>query len=233
MRPSKTLGVLGGMGPAATADFLTVLAELTPAGTDQEHPRMIVYSNTITPDRTTYLLGKGPDPTKDIRDGLDTLIGWGADILCATCNTAHYFIDIYREEKELPAQFVHIIKETIIRSKELSPNGAWLTATLGTMRTGLYQKYAKEMGYDFKIPDEKMQVDIHDVTDMVKAGKHNEAGDKFRGIVEELWSKEKLPVVGACTEIPIAYQKSGLPKEMGISCLEALAIGCIRELYNK
>ena len=42
MRPEKTLGVLGGMGPAATADFLRVLAERTPAGTDQEHPRMIV-----------------------------------------------------------------------------------------------------------------------------------------------------------------------------------------------
>ena len=59
MRPEKTLGVLGGMGPAATADFLRVLAERTPAGTDQEHPRMIVYSHTITPDRTTFLLGKG------------------------------------------------------------------------------------------------------------------------------------------------------------------------------
>ena len=51
MRPDKTLGVLGGMGPAATADFLRVLAEKTPANFDQEHPRMIVYSHTITPDR--------------------------------------------------------------------------------------------------------------------------------------------------------------------------------------
>ena len=70
MRPEKTLGVLGGMGPAATADFLRVLAERTPAGTDQEHPRMIVYSHTITPDRTTFLLGKGPDPhNRQDRDG--------------------------------------------------------------------------------------------------------------------------------------------------------------------
>ena len=98
MRPDKTLGVLGGMGPAATADFQRVLAERTPAGTDQEHPRMIVYSHTITPDRTTFLLGKGPDPTEYIKDGLKTLIGWGADILCVTCNTAHYFIDGFREQ---------------------------------------------------------------------------------------------------------------------------------------
>ncbi len=233
MRPSKTLGVLGGMGPAATADFLKVLAENAPAHTDQEHPRMIVYSNTITPDRTTFLLGKGPDPTNDIRDGLNTLIGWGADMLCATCNTAHYFIDIYRAEKELPVKFVHIIEETIKRSKELSPEGAWLTATLGTMRTGLYQKYAAKYDYQFRIPSEQDQIAIHDVTDMVKGGENIQAGEKFGDIVRHLWEIEELPVVGACTEIPIAYQNSGLPKDKGISCLEALAQGCIRELYKQ
>ena len=231
MRTDKTLGVLGGMGPAATADFLRVLAEKTPAGTDQEHPRMIVYSHTVTPDRTTFLLGKGPDPTEYIKDGLNTLIGWGADMLCVTCNTAHYFIDGFRNEISKP--IVHIIDETILKSSQVSPQGAWLTATLGTMRTGLYQRHAQESGYTFRIPSEELQIEIHDVTDMVKAGQHKEAGEKFRGIVETLWEIEKLPVVGACTEIPIAYANTGLDPQMGISCLEALAEGCIRELYYK
>ncbi len=168
MHTDKTLGVLGGMGPAATADFLRVLAERTPAGTDQEHPRMIVYSHTVTPDRTTFLLGKGPDPTEYIKDGLKTLIGWGADMLCVTCNTAHHFIDGFRDEIDRP--IVHIIDETILKSQQVCPNGAWLTATLGTMRTGLYQRHAQSSGYTFRIPDPDMQVEIHDVTDMVKAG---------------------------------------------------------------
>ena len=231
MHTNKTLGVLGGMGPAATADFLRVLAEKTPAGTDQEHPRMIVYSHTVTPDRTTFLLGKGPDPTEYIKDGLKTLIGWGADMLCVTCNTAHHFIDGFRGEISKP--IVHIIDETILKSSHVCPQGAWLTATLGTMRTGLYQRHAKESGYNFRIPSEELQVEIHDVTDMVKAGKHKEAGEKFKGIVEQLWAIEKLPVVGACTEIPIAYANTGLDPQLGISCLEALAEGCIRELYYK
>ncbi|MBR5183828.1 MAG: aspartate/glutamate racemase family protein, partial [Bacteroidales bacterium] len=85
MRPEKTLGVLGGMGPAAAADFMRVLAERTPATKDQEHPRTILYSHTAIPDRTSFLLGKGPDPTEYIKDGLNTLIGWGADYLCVTC----------------------------------------------------------------------------------------------------------------------------------------------------
>jgi aspartate racemase len=100
------------------------------------------------------------------------------------------------------------------------------------MRTGLYQKHAAYFGYDFKLPSEEMQVEIHDITDQVKAGKHREAGVRFRKVVEQLWEIEKLPVVGACTEIPIAYSHTELPAEMGISCLEALAEGCIRELYR-
>lgn len=231
MRPDKTLGVLGGMGPAATADFLRVLAERTPAKRDQDHPRMIVYSHTATPDRTTFLLGKGPDPSGHIKDGLNTLIGWGADILCVTCNTAHYFIDGMIEEIEKP--IVHIVDETIKVSAKKSPEGAWLTATLGTMRTGLYQKHAKESGYNFRTASEELQQEIHDITNLVKEGKNKEAGERFRTVIEELWAIEKLPIVGACTEIPIAYANTGLDPEMGISSLEALADGCIRELYQK
>lgn len=230
MRPEKTLGVLGGMGPAAAADFLRVLAERTPASKDQEHPRTILYSHTAIPDRTTFLLGKGEDPTEYIKDGLNTLIGWGADIVCATCNTAHYFIDGFRDELSKP--LVHIIDETIRKSAEVSPQGAWLTATLGTMRTGLYQKHAADMGYNFRIPSEELQAEIHDMTNIVKAGNYKEAGEKFRAIIEKLWEIEKLPVVGACTEIPIAYANTGLDPKMGISSLEALADGCIRELYH-
>ncbi len=225
-----TLGVLGGMGPAATAEFLRILAVKAPADVDQEHPRMIVYSHTITPDRTTFILGKGPDPTEYLKDGLKTLIKWGADRLVITCNTAHYFYDQFKDEISKP--LIHIIDETILAAKKSSPEGAWLTATLGTMKTGIYQKHAKEAGYEFLIPSYEMQVRIHDVTDMVKAGKQKEAGEKFRVIVEELWKIKKAPVIGACTEIPIAYQNSGLPADMGISCLEALADACIRELYK-
>ena len=231
MRPEKTLGVLGGMGPAAAADFMRVLAERTPATKDQEHPRTILYSHTAIPDRTSFLLGKGPDPTEYIMDGLNTLIGWGADYLCVTCNTAHYFVDSFRDEIEKP--IIHIVDETIRKCAEISPKGAWLTATLGTMRTGLYQKHAAECGYNFRIPSEELQVEIHEATDIVKAGKHKEAGEKFRAIVEKLWEIEKLPVVGACTEIPICYANTGLDPQMGISSLEALADGCIRELYKK
>jgi putative aldouronate transport system substrate-binding protein len=72
----------------------------------------------------------------------------------------------------------------------------------------------------------------YDITDLVKAGKQQEAGVRYRAAIEKLWEIERLPVVGACTELPVAYQQTGFPPEMGISSLEALADGCIRELYK-
>ena len=227
-----TLGVLGGMGPAATAEFQRLLAVKAPADCDQEHPRMIVYSHTVTPDRTTYLLGKGPDPEPYLLDGLQTLIGWGADLLAVTCNTAHHFIDGFLAQGLISVPVVHIVEETIRTCRERSPEGAWLTATLGTMNTGIYQRHAEASGYCFRIPDAAMRERIHAVTDLVKAGRREEAGARYRVIVDELWQVAKIPVVQACTELPMAWQDAGLPADMGISSLEALADGCIRELYK-
>lgn len=227
-----TLGVLGGMGPAATAEFQRLLAVKAPAVKDQEHPRMIVYSNTITPDRTTFLLGKGPDPEPYILEGLQSLVKWGADRLAVTCNTAHNFVDSLIGKGLVGAPVIHIIDETIRECRERSPKGAWLTATLGTINTGIYQRHAAASGYNFRIPDEEMRNEIHLITDMVKAGKFRESGERYRAAIEKLWEIEKLPIVGACTELPVAYQNTGLPEEWGISSLEALANGCIRELYK-
>ena len=87
-------------------------------------------------------------------------------------------------------------------------------------------------GYRFRLPDEETRVWIHAITDMVKAGKQAEAGVQYKAVIEQLWAVEKLPVVAACTELPVAYQQTGLPPELCISSLEALADGCIRELYK-
>ena len=230
MKPKNlTLGVLGGMGPAATAEFMKIMAEKAPAKCDQEHPRTIVYSHTITPDRTTFLLGKGPDPHNSIKEGLNLLINWGADMLVITCNTAHYFVDQFRDELSVP--LIHIVEETIKKASQFSPEGAWLTATLGTMRTELYQKCAAKIGYNLYIPTERIQENIHDATDFVKQNRRVEAGSYFYDIAKRLWDEKNLPIIGACTEIPIAYRMAELPENMFLSSLDTLAEASIRELY--
>ena len=227
----KVLGVLGGMGPAASAEFMRIITVKAPATIDQEHPKIILYSNPTTPDRTAYILGKGANPEPDLIAGLNALSSWGADILAVTCNTAHYYIDGFRSQIDKP--IVHIADETIRASKERSPEGAWLTATLGTMRTGVYQKHAEQAGYTFLIPSEDVQPAIHEVTDLVKAGKYEQAGKLLRKVCKKLWKVKRVPIVAACTELPIAYQYTGLPEDMCVSSLDALAEGCLRELYSE
>lgn len=226
----KTLGVLGGMGPAASAEFMRLLAAKAPAVIDQQHPKVILYSIPGTPDRTAFILGKGEDPEPYLIDGLKTLSGWGADILAVTCNTAHYYIDHFRQDIDKP--IVHIIEETIRESRDVSPEGAWLLATSGTMKAGIYQNHAEQSGYTFFVPGEDLQPSIHHMTDLVKAGKCEEAGQLCKDLCEKLWKEKDVPIVAGCTEIPIAYDYSGLPSQKCISSLEALVDGCLRELYD-
>ncbi|HHV40793.1 MAG TPA: aspartate/glutamate racemase family protein [Bacteroidales bacterium] len=232
MRPKSILGVLGGMGPAATADFMLLLSKRAPASCDQEHPETIVYSNTITPDRTSFLLGTGPSPGAEIKRGIEALYKWGADVLAVPCNTAHYFLDELISEGLMPLPLIHIIQETIKAAARISPDGAWLTATMGTIKTGLYQKHAEVLGYTFRIPSQEQNDCIQRTIDLVKSGEYEKSGKLYKGIIEELWSSEKIPIVCACTELPIAYDYTGLDKNHAISSLHALADACIEHLYN-
>ena len=55
----KTIGILGGMGPLATADLFQKIVLLTKADTDREHIRVYIDSNANIPDRTAAILSGG------------------------------------------------------------------------------------------------------------------------------------------------------------------------------
>jgi len=218
------------MGPAATAEFMRLMAELAPAQCDQEHPEIIVFNHTAIPNRTAYILGEGENPMPELKYGINKLVEWGADVLVVTCNTAHYFLNQILNEIHIP--IIHIVDETICRAKKLSPEGAWLTSTIGTIKTELYQDHSKMLSYSLRCPSVAEQEVIHDITNMVKAGKTKKAGERYREVIETLWEREKLPIVGACTELPMAYSHTGLDDSKFISSLESLAHGTIKYLYQ-
>lgn len=109
------------MGPAASAEFLCILAERAPAKIDQEHPIVYVISDPHTPDRSSAIFGTGNDPSERLRLDLLSLVALGSDLLAVPCNTAHYFIDKFR--LELPVALVHIIEATILAAKKLNLEG--------------------------------------------------------------------------------------------------------------
>ena len=228
--PTKKLGILGGMGPAASAEFMRILADRAPASKDQEHAVMYLLSDPQIPDRTSGINGTGEDPTNRIRQGLLTIAGWGVDFLAVPCNTAHVFIDRFRSE--LPVPLLHIVEETVAACMRKGPKGAWLLATEGTCKSGLYQACAKRMGYEFREVTPAVQQEVTRALTFVKEGKMLESGQCMRAIVEGLWSIEDIPAATACTELPLAYDASGLPASKSVSSLGALSDACLATIYG-
>lgn len=226
--PDRTLGVLGGMGPAATAEFLRLLAADTPAARDQEHPRIVMLSDPAIPDRTAAILGHDTEAARRIRKDLFTLVGWGADLLAIPCNTAHALLDDIASE--LPAPVVDIVDATLEEAARVSPEGGWLTATTGTVASGLYQKRAATRGYPLHVPGDVEQERVHTAAALVKAGRTDEAARVFREAVESLWRRRSLPVLAACTELPLAHGRAALPAESMVSSLRALSRACVAAL---
>ena len=226
----KILGVLGGMGPAASAEFMRILAARFPAKADQEHPVVYLLSDAEIPDRSNCITKGTENPTHRIKADLDTLVSWGAEILTVPCNSAHCFIDNFRNEIKVP--YVHIVEATIDEAIKKAPRGAWMVATLGTVRAGLYQKRASELNYRLLVPPEDIKQQIQDIIIYVKAGDLKTAAQKMEVAVHALWQIEDLPVITACTELPLAYDASALAPQKNISSLNALVDACIKKILE-
>ncbi|MGN0839178.1 MAG: aspartate/glutamate racemase family protein [Pyramidobacter sp.] len=224
------LGVFGGMGPAASAEFMRLLAALAPASCDQEHPVVYVYDNPQIPDRSTAIMGKGPSPEPQLREGLMKLCSWGAGLLAVPCNTAHYFIDHFRAE--LPVPLVHIVEATVADAVRTGPEGCWLIATGGTLYSGMYDREAERRGLKVFHPADSVLPVLAETIRLVKAGRLQESGENMRRIAAELWAERDIPIMCACTELPLAYEAAGLPQEREISSLRSLALACLRQLYS-
>ncbi|MFI7633179.1 aspartate/glutamate racemase family protein [Nonomuraea sp. NPDC049400] len=222
-----TLGVLGGMGPAAGAEFLRVFVRLWPARSDQEHPRVLLLSEPDIPDRTEALAGRQPDPTALIRSRLLLLNEWGANLLAVPCNTAFAFID--RFSHELPVPVVHPVRAAIAAASRRAPEGAWLMATDGTVACGLYQKHAAEQEYDLLIPDSSAQAAVQRSLRAVKAGDLAEAARSLTIAVGALRATRPLPFLLGCTELSLAWQAAGDPG-VAVDSLNVLAAECVRRL---
>ena len=101
------LGILGGVGPLATAYFMELLIKKTPARTDQDHMPMIVFNDPQIPDRTAYILDHSkPNPRPEMAKVARWLQEAGADYIAIACNTAHYFYDDINEAVEVPASIL-------------------------------------------------------------------------------------------------------------------------------
>ena len=146
----KIIGILGGMGPTATADLFNKIIISTKAACDQEHLHVIIDSNTDIPDRTAALLNGGEDPTEQLVLSARRLQSAGAELIAMPCNTAHGFYDAVCAAVDIPV--LHMIKLTAQELRREGVTRAGLLATDGTVRTGIYDKCFEGSGIELLTP---------------------------------------------------------------------------------
>jgi aspartate racemase len=203
---SRMIGILGGMGPEATLDLYRHIISLTPATKDQDHIRLLIYSNPKIPDRTAAIAGKGESPLAYLIESAKILESGGAGIIAMPCNASHHFLPEIRAQIDIP--ILDMIAETCSRICVLMPDAktVGLLATIGTIQSGVYHRTLSGAGIKVLTPNEEDQQEIQAGIAQVKAGTHKRSTQEtFQSIGKRLVEAGAEAIILGCTEIPLAF----------------------------
>lgn len=196
------LGVLGGMGPQATADFLLKLVELTPAARDQEHIPVLTYTLPQVPDRNEAIMHGGESPLPVMQAGIRVLAGAGVRAIAIPCNTAHFWLDDLRATTDVP--IVSIVDAVVRRLQHLGVRGKIaLLATEATVKAGIYSREIEAAGVELVFPDEKDQAAIDASVKRVKAGDPIGAQLPVLRVLHHMVAFGASTAILGCTELPL------------------------------
>lgn len=196
------VGVLGGMGPAATADFYRKLIERTPARRDQEHLRVMIWADPTVPDRVGGIMGEGADPYPALLAGAQRLRRAGVDIAAMPCNSAHFYLARLADETQL--QFVDMVAEATRRARRAGAAVVGVMGTRALLRTRLYQNRFDEVGLRGITPTSEEQDIVDRAIACVKRGDAAAARPLVEEAAAALGARGAEQVVLACTELPVA-----------------------------
>lgn len=215
----KKLGVIGGVGPMATALFMKMIIEMTDAKNDQEHIEMVIYNCPQIPDRTNYILGKSTqDPAPKMIELGRKLAEEGAELIAIPCITAHYFYDELSAAIHVP--IINIIEEVCGFLTERNIHCAGLMATSGTIASGLFQNAFTAAGCTLILPDEAEQEDLmHVIYENVKAGRPVDM-QRFERVAKHLRNAGAEVIILGCTELSVVRENCNL----GAGYLDAMRL---------
>ncbi|MDR0481806.1 MAG: amino acid racemase [Cellulomonadaceae bacterium] len=199
------VGVIGGLGPLATAYFVERVVECTDASSDQDHIDQVVFSHAAIPDRTAYVLdSNAPNPGPVLAEDAQRLERFGATFLVMPCNTAHAFASYVTAAVTTP--FLSIIDVTVAEVLRRSPDTTTVgfLATAGSVKAGVYAAAFESHGISLITPDDAGQDLLHSVIyDQVKAGLPSNP-DTLNSLVASLVHRGASQVILGCTELSVA-----------------------------
>lgn len=203
----KNIGIIGGMGPLATADLFKKIIENTDANKDQDHIPVLIYNYPQVPDRTNSILYKGESPVDSIVFVGEKLVEMGADFLLLPCNTSFYYYEEF--SKRISKPVVNMIDLTIDEIKNISPKKVCILATEGTTRSEIYTKKLSENSINYyEIDDRPIKMLSDLIYKVVKAKKFDYDISEFTNELDRIVKEEEVDLfVLACTELPILFEK--------------------------
>lgn len=221
----QKLGIIGGLGPMASAQFLAQVTSMTDAQTDQQHIETVLYSRPSTPDRTAFLTGQsGESPLPVLLDSAKTLERFGCGVLCMPCMTAYSFYE------PLCAELYGVLINPITESAQLLKNHgirkAGIMATDGTLHTGLFQRALTDAGIQPVIPDAANQRDVmHMIYNEVKSGKPADL-ERFHAAAHSMRVQGAECIILGCTELSVIKRQ----QEIGGGFLDAMEVLAARAI---
>jgi len=228
----KTIGILGGMGPEATAYFFELIIKNTEAQKDQDHIPVLIYSNPKVPPRTDAILKKGPSPLPLLLQGTKILRRAGADFIVMPCLTAHFYYPQLLARAEIP--FLSLLDETLyfVQKNLCGLKKAGLIASSGTLESKLFHKTFAKKGIDIidPIPQEQQQV-MEAIFGKrgIKAGKTSGLPKKLiLDVAKKLVQRGAEAIIAGCTEVPLVLKEEDLPAPF-LEPMKITALVCIRK----
>jgi aspartate racemase len=227
----KVLGVLGGMGPLASAQFMLRLTLLTPAERDQDHIPTVLWSDPRIPDRGAARQGTGPDPLPWLMRGIDGLRAAGCGAIAIPCNTAHGWFEPMARDAGVP--ILHIVDATAtdLRRLGIARGTIGLMGTPLTLALRLFQDRLAAEGWDIIAPEAaQMERLVIPAIASVKANRVAEAYQPLVEVANSLAARGATAVVLGCTEIPLAIQAgpAGALRVPVVDTIDALARAAIK-----
>lgn len=217
----KTLGVIGGLGPIATAHFMELVINMTDVPADQQHLPMIVYNAPYIPDRTAYILDNEKEsPLPEMLRIGNALQQQGADCIAIPCVTAHYFFD--KLEEGIHAPLINGVRETVRHLRENGIRRVGIMATDGTIRSGIFHRELLAQGLEPIAPEPEAQKHVmHLIFENIKAGKPADM-DRFFAAADALRQAGAEAMILGCTELSLIKRDHAIGTGF-IDAMEVLA----------
>lgn len=213
----KIIGIIGGMGPKATIDLYSKILDATKIEKEQDHFKVIIYSNPKIPDRTKAILGLGESPLNALIETGKALEKLGVDVACIPCITAHYFIDDV--QKELSYPILNALEELnkYIKTNFPDVKNIGVLATTGTVKSGLYNKYFADFNIIYP-SDETQNQCVMEAIYGKEGIKNGDLSDKplnlLKNASEELIEKGAEIIISGCTEVILVLKPHHIIKPL-------------------